>query len=431
MGTISRMAVLGATSALQAGLTLAIASSPGVAPPPAEDEGFTWHVAARLRYEDKKNFLFGAAGAANDDNFYLQQVRFGLSMPVGGIRAFLEGQSAHALGSEAINTNATPNAFEDRFDLHQAYIESNGVRIGRQKLNYGTQRLVGAFEWSNTARTFDAARIRLNHATGALDLFAAKPIAVQPDKFNDWQRPANRHFASELYGAYYTNNRILPSGKAEAYYLVRNSDRFDDTVHTVGVLLQGKAGSAGWNFEGAFQFGDFNGMTHRAYALHGGVSFAAGERASVGAEFNLASGDDDAGDSTHETFDNLYPTNHGHYGQMDFFAWMNMMNAAVTARYQVCDQLALEAEYHWFWLMEPETDAWHNAGGTVIRAGAPGAGRFVGSELDVRAILRGSDTQTFSIGYSRFFAGSFVEDTGPSRDADFFYVMSQWRFSGK
>lgn len=55
----------------------------------------------------------------------------------------------------------------------------------------------------------------------------------------------------------------------------------------------------------------------------------------------------------------------------------------------------------------------------------------LGSELDVRAILRGSDTQTFSVGYSRFFTGSFVEDTGPSRDADFFYVMSQWRFSGK
>jgi len=59
------------------------------------------------------------------------------------------------------------------------------------------------------------------------------------------------------------------------------------------------------------------------------------------------------------------------------------------------------------------------------------AGRFVGSELDLRAILRASDTQTFSIGYSRFFAGSFVKDTGPARDADFLYVMSQWRFSGK
>jgi hypothetical protein len=423
--------LVGTSSAIHAALTVAMAASSTATLPPADDEGFTWHVSARLRYEDRKNFLFGAAGAANDDNFYLPQVRFGLTIPVERLEAFLEGQSAHALGSEAISVNATPNAFEDRFDLHQAYIEHGGVRVGRQKLNYGAQRLVGALEWTNTARTFDGARIRLNHASGTLDLFAAKPVAVQPHKLNDWQRSANRHFASELYGAYYINNRILPSGKAEAYYLVRNSDRFDDTVHTAGVLLQGKAGSTEWNLEGAYQFGRFNGMTHRAYALHGGVSFGAGARASFGAEFNLASGDNGADDSTHETFDNLYPTNHAHYGQMDLFAWMNMMNAAFMGRYQLCDRLALEAEYHWFWLMESETDAWYNASGAVIRTGAAGAGRFVGSELDVRAILRGSNTQTFSIGYSRFFPGSFVDDTGPSKDADFFYVMSQWRFSGK
>lgn len=425
------MPIIGMTSALQAGLSLALASSGAIPTSLVESDGFTWHVSARLRYEDRKNFLFGGAGAANDDNFYQGHVRFGFSAPIGRTQVLFEGQSAHALGSKAISTTATPNAFEDRFDLHQAYVEYEGVRMGRQKLNYGVRRLIGAGEWSNTARTFDAVRVRQTHPYGVLDLFAAKPIAVQPDKFNDWQRPTNRHLSSELYGVYYTTNRLLRSCDVEAYYLVRNSDRFDDTVHTVGAFLRGKAGSTVWNFEGAYQLGEFDDMTHRAYAVHGGVSVEAGVRASFGAEINLASGDTDTNDTTHETFDNLYPTNHERYGQMDLFAWMNMMNAAVTGRYQVCDRLTLEAEYHWFWLMEPESDAWYNAGGGVVRAGAPGAGRFVGSELDIRAILRGSDTQTFSVGYSRFFTGSFVKDTGPSRDADFFYIMSQWRFSGK
>ncbi len=396
-----------------------------------DETAVKWTVTERIRYENKQNFLFGSAGPANDDDFYLVQVRFGFDFPVGAWHGHVEGQSAHALGSAAISVDATPNIFEDRFDLHQAFVEGEGVRIGRQKLSYGQQRLVGAFEWSNTARVFDAAKVTLPMGGAALDFFAAKPIAVRPANFNDWSKSGTRAFDSELYGAVFRNQTSAGKTRYEAYYLVRHSSDFDDTVHTVGAYAEGSLSSWSWDAEGAYQFGDFGGMTHRAYAASVGARAKVAQPMTIRGRFNVASGDGDPSDTTHETFDNLYPTNHLHYGQMDLFAWMNQVSAEIGASWKLCPRATLDASYHWFWLMEPETDAWYNAGGGIVRPGAPGADRFVGGELDLRLDFKPDDGTSLSMGYSQFFPGSFVSFTGSDREAQFFYAMGQWKFGSK
>src|SRR5690606_22845165 len=52
-----------------------------------------------------------------------------------------------------------------------------GLRLGRQELAYGNERLVGAVGWSNVGRSFDAALLRLRDDRVAADLFAAQLVS--------------------------------------------------------------------------------------------------------------------------------------------------------------------------------------------------------------------------------------------------------------
>ena len=119
----------------------------------------------RYRYEDKGEIKFGATVAGNDESYHLSQLRISLEWePTTNVSFFIEGQDARILGQAAIDEKATPNIFADSLDLHRAYgevrfgaVELPGlVRVGRQKLNLGAQRLVASLEWVNTARVWDA-----------------------------------------------------------------------------------------------------------------------------------------------------------------------------------------------------------------------------------------------------------------------------------
>ena len=130
----------------------------------------------RARYEIKESFaapiaagLPGAPGPVDfrdvkgeHDNSYLllrEIVHVGYTQPWWNI--YVEGRdSATYLGDDR-----RPDPETDRFDLHQAYIGFGNrkespfsLKVGRQELSYGDERLVGAFDWNNIGRVFDTDR---------------------------------------------------------------------------------------------------------------------------------------------------------------------------------------------------------------------------------------------------------------------------------
>ena len=102
----------------------------------------------------------------------------------------LELQDARIFGENAISEPTVPNVFSDQLDIHPGYLEIRSpksvrvpvsVRIGRQKLAYGSQRLVSPLEWVNTARVFDGMQVRLGaHNAGAGALHHAEDQASAP-----------------------------------------------------------------------------------------------------------------------------------------------------------------------------------------------------------------------------------------------------------
>ena len=400
--------------------------------------GLTLGSRLRLRTESRRNGRFDQTATGNDEDYLLSRLRVGFTWaPTDQVTGVVELQDARIAGEEAINQEITPNIFADQLDLHQAYLDvqapaSTSVpvtfRLGRQKLSYGTERLVSPLEWVNTARVFDGAKILVGTGTGrTLDVFATRLVPVAPTSLNDHGPTGSRMFNSHLYGAYYNDAVLAANTKIEGYWLLRRETRVNDAVQTVGGRIATTVGP--WNAEGevARQFGTFGVEDHQAMMARAGGSFtiAAPGRPTVGAAYNYGSGDDDPTDGVHGTFDNLYPLNHAYYGYMDLFALQNLHNLEVTAQTNLPGRATLRVAYQRFNLVEPGTDAWYNAGASVVhRAVDADISSHVGDEVDVT--VRVPLWQfAFEVGYGHFFGGTYLEDNAfAEQSSDFFYLQT-------
>ncbi len=391
----------------------------------------------RGRAEFSNNFYTPDGLSARDDEFLLLRSKLHLDVHPSDLwRVYVELQDSRQFESDFANRRSVPNGFEDDLDLFQSYVDLYhmfespvSLRAGRQILSYGKQRLVGGFLWSNVSRSFDAVKVTVDLPDfygGSVDVFFGEPIIHDWGNFNEFFETSN-----QLYGVYSTWKDVEFVDFIEAYYLLRVNDDVDDEVHSIGSRL-GRAYDSGidWEIEIVGQFGDFGGLDHSAFASHVEIGYspemAWGPRFAIA--HNYATGDDDAGDGDHETFDNLFPTNHLHYGQMDRFSWRNGHNIELEASASPIETLNVKSEFHFFILDEAEDDAWYNAGGGVIRAGAPGADSYIGAEFDLSLNYQVCDNFAVGGGYSHFFAGGFIEDTGDDDDADWGYIQATVTF---
>jgi hypothetical protein len=437
-------------------------------------------VQTRLRYEMKENGGFvGGAGSANDfrkngvdnDNSYLlYRVKPRIGYTHEWFSVFLEGRMS---GSTGDDRNPNPES-DGPIDLHQAYVTVGNhkefpfsLKVGRQELSYGDERLIGAFNWNNIGRVFDAAKVRWQNPWFGADFFASRVIIPDDNNFNlpndyDW-----------FFGMYASTKKI-PKQTTEFYLLSRNTSPKSPTVnglglpallngpsardiYTAGVRLKSTPGELGnWDYSGEFmgQYGHFNdpllpvasrSLEHRAYALFAGGGYTWAQATwtpRLGLEYNLGSGDSNPNDGRHETFENLFPTNHKFYGYMDFFSLQNIHNLRLTTSVKPLPRLTLLAEAHAFWLADTHDSLYTVAGARRGGIGpTPGNGyginstykSYVGSEIDLIATYAVSPWATLELGYGHFFHGDYIRQTfsNPafgSTDADYVYIQTNFSF---
>ena len=431
MRTLALAIVLTAPAAADLGAS----ASRSVAPPELEAGG-----SVRSRFESKNDLNF----ANGDQSYVLTQLRAHLKYaPERWFEALAEVQDARVFFEDPhavppVNRDATPNVYADQVDLHRAYLrlvgDVVGVKVGRQKLALGSERLVSSAEWLNTARVWDGATVRVgDEEARRLLLLGARAVPVDPGRTNGLEAVGSRYGDSQLYGAHYADRATLPGVALEAYWLLRVNADADDALDTVGARVETRVGRARFEGEAALQFGDFGGQQARGYMAHAGVDYAVPALAGshVGAAYDLGSGDSDPNDDRHETFDNLFPLNHAYYGVMDLWALQNGHHVEATWAARPAPGVGVSAGWHGFWLHRAETDAWYNAGMRPMRLGRPGASAYVGQEVDVSASVRLWDERlALAAGYGHFFAGDFVAETGASQDADFAFVQLRGAMSG-
>ncbi len=453
----------------------------------------TFDVQERLRLEFRENnFDFNNDNdALTDDGWLLQRFRIGMLIkPVSWLKIYAQGQDSREIGSDRADfPNVLGAEGDDSFDLRQGYIELGDpklfpltLKVGRQILSYGDERLVGAFDWNNIGRTFDAVKLRWEEKTWWVDAFASTVVVPTRGQYNqsDFVN-GNETGREQLFAGVYFSTAAIPFQTTDVYgfYLSENTGQplfqptaIDDTgFFTIGFRMKSKPGAFApqppapepdgkavadgkeiadakatpaplppkkpvgldYTLEAAFQTGEVRGLDLTAFAAHldVGYTFDISWRPRIALGYSYASGDSDQFDGDIETFQNLFPTNHKFYGQADFFSWQNIHDLELNLKVAPIKSVTLRADFHAFFLAD-NNDSWYRANGvTTVRplnAAARNADSYAGCEIDVLATWAVTKNVALEAGYSHFIAGEYLNDTGAASDADFAYVQATITF---
>ena len=430
----------------------------------------------RVRYEIKEdggsfpNRDFRANGVDNDNSYLLlrEKVHLGYT-PCSFFTAYVEGRDSSTTGDDR-----NPNPEADQFDLHQAFVrigDTNSfplaVKIGRQELVYGDERLIGNGEWGNIPRAFDAAKLRFENPDVWVDAFVGRVVLPDNHNFNvandyDW-----------FSGAYASTTALIPRQETQLYFLSRNASAKAASaqagslvglpgardIFTFGLRVKSLAGQ--WNgldydAELAGQIGSVNQpvpgagnrrLDHEGLAASVGGGHTWGDAFGsprVGLEYNFASGDSDPNDGKNNTFENLFPTNHKLYGYMDFVGWRNIHNPRLNMSIKPAKSIDATLDYHLFWLADthdffyPEVGPGRGASGPAQLGEPVSYGRnpqfssFLGSEVNLDVTYTPARWAVLRAGYGHFFAGDYVKSSvsgvGGATDADWIYLQATLGF---
>lgn len=400
--------------------------------PPA---GFSFQNEIRLRYEQREDADFDS-GSRNDPQDLLGRLRLGVRWTdPHGWSAFFQPQLSFGDSRRSLNGFGYGNGTDLDPHIHQFYtdVKSAGLswRLGRQELVYGDERLIGSANWLNKGRSWDGARIRVAGAKTTTDVFGGT--------LGHFDFKTNMPTLAGIYSTV-TPNKTTAYDLYILYKSVGLTATTHQSIYTVGTRPVLKF-SNGFDakLEAAYQFGTYAGRPVSAYA--GAVVVGYTPRTHIGlrlfAEYDYASGGNPTGTGTYRTFDQLFPTNHAHYGLADYVGWRNMQDVRLGAQAKPLRKLSLTADGHFFRLANA-TDFWYGdlgrpvkgVTGAQLRDPSGASGKDLGTEVDVTATYALARTFSVSGGYARFMPGSFVRkvNNGKAAASNWFYVQTLYGF---
>jgi len=390
------------------------------------------------RYADQRKSTFVR------DGFVLHRSRVDFDLRLNGrSRFYAQFQDSRVYDSDLGKDDFTLGCpYWNSFGLRQMFIEHRhindtpfGLKVGRQSIFYGDNRIWGPGEWGNVGRyTWDAVKLIAETKPAEVHFIYARRVSYDDGRFVD-----NHDANLDALGVYAMFNN-LPY-KLDLFWLSKLTDPHiivgkngataDLRTHTVGVYVDGKFASR-WDYHSTFAhtFGERNDARVEAYGANSrlGYTFATPWQPCLAAEYSFASGDSDPDDGLYRTFDGAFGAVDRMYGRMNLFSWMNIHDFQLSYSIKPTVRTAVSLDHHWFYLDEAR-DAWYYCNGRSQRRDPTGrAGRAVGREIDLVISHKHNDHVKFQTGYAHFFPGGFLKKTGPAPDADWFFFQVLYSF---
>jgi hypothetical protein len=422
-------------------------------------------------------------GGQSNESAFSQRIRVNVGYDLTpDVSFFAQLQDARVWGSEnatgALGANvaasgigavSSANGNNTGVDLHQGYILVKNIltpglsaKMGRQEIIFGDHRLFGNFGWSQIGNSFDAIRLTHSTAFADVDLFWARIAESEATGLNHGVifngGGVKGTSDQDIYGLYVTL-KPMPNWTLEPYYFLLKDSRPavagafvtvpqapDQARNVLGGRLNGKAGGLDTTFEAVWQFGGISSGQNRLGAAGGfgdhdmhinahAEAFKLGYtfepvpmKPRIGIEVDYASGDNCvnatgaascAAKGHYNTFDNLYPTNHFHYGYMDLMSWRNMVNYALVLDVKPDPVSKVQVNFILHRLARAQ-DNWYRAGQVIYGAscssttggacvGGGNTAQSLGKELDIHYFRTFKEKFKFEVGYGHFFTGQYFE----------------------
>ncbi len=295
------------------------------------------------------------------------------------------------------------------------------VRVGRQELLYGAQRVVSPLDWANTRRTFEGVRLLAEEGDWAVDAFFTHLVPVVPNQLDeaDYKQP--------FYGTYAVYSG-WEQDTLELYYLGYDNRHpgtvtSDFSLHTFGTRLFGSRGDWLYETEGGVQVGRQSGLgqDHSAGFATAGLGYKFSDHPwtpIVWFYYDYASGD--SGGEDFNRFNQLFPLAHKYFGFIDAVQRSNIESPNVLLTMKPHERVEILLWY-WHFMSNTAADIVPSIGGTPPQSTAS---KDLGDELDFYVKYAFGPRSNILFGWSHFWGGNKI--LAP-QDADFFYT--QWELN--
>ncbi|WP_256620562.1 alginate export family protein [Parvularcula maris] len=313
----------------------------------------------------------------------------------------------------------------NNLDLQEGYVEAGSpnlfVRLGRQEMKLGSQRLVGVREGTNVRRTWDGVRSIWQGEAFEATAFGLWLVQVQSEGvFND-----NSNQGELLAGLHTTFEAKF--GGADVYYLyneqsdaqtIEGTD--DQKRHSWGGRVYSDGERWHWDLEGVYQGGSHGGLDISAwtFAVQGGRSVRDWMlQPTFELGFSIASGDDRQEDGKLGTFDALYPRGN-YFSEAAILGPSNFVSIRPSVSLEPSPRLALSFSVDHHWRLSDQ-DGLYGPPDFLLRDGLGSDENFVQVGFSAGAEWHPTKRLTGSLLYTYASPKSFIEGTGPSDDLHF------------
>jgi Alginate export len=347
-------------------------------------------------------------------------------------------------GNHLVTSQSTsPPTDVDRLDLQQGFADvkisvgqhaSVTFRGGRQEMLFGSSRLVDVREGPNIHLSFDGGRVFYESPALRVDAFGAAPVVPERGVFDD-HTDAGQPFPGQTFWGLYS---VMPVGAVpglhiDLYYLglIRqnapfNSGVADETRHTIGTRLWGRAEAWDYDIEGIFQFGDFGSGDIRAWSVASNTGYTLASlwgQPRLGLQAGVASGGGPGG--TLKSFNPLFPK-FAYFTEASINAPINFIDVFPSVTVQPWRNFAIKVGINVLWRYSVQ-DAFYQPPGVPLVPGSANAKRFLGAQSNLQAEWQATAHISVNAAYVHFLTAGFLEAAG-AKDIDFVGVWASYKF---
>lgn len=395
-----------------------------------------FQIRARAESQSSDKYIAG-----NDAVYVLTRVWGGLEMrPSKQITVYLQFVDAHALGLPLTYVAAN---MRDEFDARQAFLAWHPKKVeiiaGRQELRYGSERLVGISNWTNTSRTWDGFLGRIGDKN-RLDLFSTSVVAIHPTSLDTHGAGLTFH------GAAATLTTWAPHAVIQPFVFVRALPRVAsqqsiygaETEVTPGAEVSAKLPShIYFDLLGAMQRGSYSNDSIRAAAGYAKAGYFAENsfwKPRLGGEYDYASGNPKSDPHRVGTFDQQYPSNHNAFGLTDLFGFQNIKQERLNLDLAPSRRLALLMQQEWLQVSTSHDNVYSGSASATVKA--PAAGFLtsdIGREFDASGqyAFAGESNLTLNAGVGHFSPGTLMRNNAHGAPLTLAYVGLTYKFNVK
>lgn len=342
------------------------------------------------------------------------------------------------LGSTFAEGRITPERSidENQFNVHQLFIDLKlfqqttqlTIRLGRQELLYGSQRLIAVREGPNNRQSFDAMKLMMNRDDWKIDLFYGRPVRVLTgaldDEFNKnvqvWSLYAVKNFSIWHADLYYIGLQ-----HQQKTFLEGNEN---ELRHSLGMRIWRTRNPWSIDFEALYQFGSFGDSRISAYTASLNASYTWDDvtmKPAVGLKTELISGDRIANDEQLNTFNPLFPRG-AYFGLAALIGPSNLVDFHPSLSIAPTPSLDLNIDYDFFWRYSTNDGIY--GPNVMLIYGASSDNNFIGQQLGLSIEYRPSAFLTVTPELMWFFAGPYLKDVSPGKNVSFAAITIQLKY---